>query len=271
MVRLIGFIVFAFITGNAFTQTINQSDIPAVVLNAFQVKYPNAANAKWKLEKGNYQVDYKVNNKPGKLILDYKGSLLAHFQDLSASEIPRVVFNTIKTKVENVDLQDVEKQEKDGKTIYVTEFKIEGKTFYFRINENGELYKYREELKNNEVPESITRNIQNQFGKLDIGRAKYVEDYGNANYILGGDINGMENVFWFDTKSNLLKHTRDLKTSEIPAPVLNSITASFKDYDIRDADLVEIKGKTSFIIKLKKSKEQLSVTFDKDGKILDTK
>lgn len=271
MKRFIGFIGFVLFTGIAFSQNINQSDIPAVVLNAFQIKYPNAADVKWKLEKSNYQIEYKVNSKANKLRLDYKGNVLEHSQDLYISEIPKAVLNTIKNKVAYFDVQDADKLEKDGNTIYITQFKNDGKGYYFWINENGDLLKYRRELKDNEIPVSIKNAIQNQFGKLDIERAKYVEDNGNTNYIIGGEINSMEHVFWFDTRSNLLKHTQDIRQSEIPGPVLNTLASKYKDYDIRDADLVEERGNKVYILRLRKSKEQLYVTFNKDGNVQNEK
>lgn len=168
-------------------------------------------------------------------------------------------------------MQDAHKVEKDSKTTYITKFKIDGKYYYFWINEKGELLKYRRELKESEIPVSIINNIQNQFGKPDIERAKYVEENRNVNYIIGGKINDEEYVFWFDTKSNLLKHTQDLSDSEIPVPIRNTMASSYKDYDIRDADMVEQGGSIIYILRMKKSKTQVIVTFNKDGKVLEVK
>lgn len=271
MKRIIGFIVFVLLTVNAISQDINQSDIPAVVLNAFQVKYPNAADAKWKLDRGSYRINYKVNNKANKLMLDYKGAVLEHSQDLYVSEIPKVVLNTIKKKVAYFDVQDADKQEKDGKTIYITQFKIDGKGYYFWITENGELLKYRRELKDNEIPASIKNAIQNQFGKLDIKRAKYVEENRIVNYIIGGEINNVEHIFWFDTRANLLKHTVDLSDAEIPGPIMSTLASTYKGYEIRDADLIEEKGNKIYILRIRKSKNQLYVTFNKEGSVLAVK
>ena len=74
-----------------------------------------------------------------------------------------------------------------------------------------------------------------------------------------------------DPEATVIKHTQDLRESEIPAPVLNAATAAYKGYDIRDADLTEEGGKTIYILKLRKSKENVYVTFSPNGKILEVK
>ena len=42
MKRIIGLLIIVFFAGNIFAQNISQSNIPAVVLNSFQLKFPNA-------------------------------------------------------------------------------------------------------------------------------------------------------------------------------------------------------------------------------------
>ena len=76
MKRIIGFIVIVFFVGNTFAQNISQSNIPAVVLNSFQLKFPNAEDVSWKLEEGNYHIKFKVNNKFNELYLDYQGECI---------------------------------------------------------------------------------------------------------------------------------------------------------------------------------------------------
>ncbi len=271
MRRLIGLFIFIFFSGSAYTQNISQDDIPAVVLNGFQLKYPNASDVTWKLNKGNYQISYKVNAKANKLLLDYRGSVIEHSQDLYTSEIPRAVLNTIRTKVNHFDIQDADKQEKNGKTTYIIQFKIDGKNYYFWIEENGALTKYRKELKDNQIPGSIKNAIQNQYGKIDVKRAKYVEENGNINYIIGGDIENVEHVFWFDTRSRLLKHTQDFTKAELPNSIQNTLAANYKDYEVRDADLVEERGSMIYILRIRKSKDQLYVTFNREGNVLAVK
>ena len=271
MKRIIGLLVFTLLLGSTFAQSISQSNVPAVVLNAFQLKFPNADDVKWKLEKGNYRVDYKVNNKPNKLTMDFKGNVLKHLQDLYISEIPKAVLETIRSRVVYFDVNDADRIEAGGKITYEIDFKIDGKNHHFRINERGKLLKYRKELKESEVPASITDLINTKYGTLDFDRAKYVEEVGKTIYIIRGEINDFDHIFTFDLKANLLRHNQDLRKSEIPVPVLNAVNTSYNGYEIRDADLFEDRGKAVYILKMKKSREKVRITLNPSGKILEVK
>ncbi len=271
MRRIVGLLVFVLFTVNTFAQNISQSNIPAVVLNAFQLNFPSADDVKWKLDKGNYRVEYKVNSKAHKLTLDHKGKIIKHSQDLYASEIPKVVLETIGSKEAYFDLHDADRYEESNKIVYEINFKKDGKEHYFWINEKGELLKYRKELKESEIPLLILNHIITQYGSFDIDRAKYVEELGEIIYIIRGEINDYDHLFVMDPEATVIMRTQDLRKSEIPAPVLNAVTAAYKDYDIRDADLTEEGGKTIYLLRLRKSKETIYVTFKPNGKILEVK
>jgi hypothetical protein len=271
MKRIIGIFVFVLFAGNTFAQSISQSNIPAVVLNAFQLDYPNAEDVKWKLEKGNYRVDYRVNSKAHKLTLENNGNVLKHSQDLFISEVPKVVQEAIGTKVPYFDMHDADKYEEGDKITYEIKFKMEGKNHYFWINEKGELLKYRKELKDSEIPLPILSLINNQYGPLDIDESKYVEENGEKIYIIKGEINDSDHAFWIDHKAFVIKHTQDLRNTEIPAPVMNAAKAAYEGYEIRDADLTEDGGKTIYILRLRKSKDNVYVTISHRGKILEVK
>ncbi|SOE21133.1 Putative beta-lactamase-inhibitor-like, PepSY-like [Spirosomataceae bacterium TFI 002] len=271
MNRIIGLLILTCSLNVAFSQSISQSNVPAVVLNSFQLSYPTAEEIKWKKDQSNYRIRYKVNKKSHDLTMDYKGMVIKHTQDLYLSEIPQNVLETIRAKISYFDLQDADLVEKEGKVIYETKFKFDGSNIYFWINEKGELQKYRRELKDEEIPASVLNAIKSQYGKFDIERAKYVEDGGNTNYIIGAEINDKDHVFWFDIKANLLKHTQDLKDSEIPAAILKKVNSDYKNYDVRDADLIEIRENVTYVLKLKGSEKQVYITFNKAGKVLETK
>lgn len=271
MKRKITLHLFVIIIGNVLAGSIEQSKVPAVVLNTFQLKFPNAEDIKWNIEKDNYQIDFKVNTKANKLIIDFKGKVLKHNQDLFVSEIPRVVLETIKRKVGYFDVNDADKYVEGNKTTYEIQFRINGKDIYFWIDEKGKLIKFRRELREEEVPASMMKFINDKYGTTDYQRAKFVEENGNINYIIRVKINKMEHLFWMGNNGVLLKHTQDLRDSEIPAPVLNAITSNYKDYEIHDADWIEERNSSTYKIVMKKSNSKMYLTINFDGKILDVK
>jgi uncharacterized membrane protein YkoI len=271
MKRIIGILACILFVGTIYAQEISQSNVPAVVLNSFQLSFPNADNVKWKLEKGNYHVKYKVNSKTNKLILDGKGTVLKHTQDLFVSEIPREVLETIGSRVAYYDVDDADRWETDGEITYEIKIEVNGKNHLFRTNEKGKLLKFRKELEDSEVPVSITNLINSIYGEMDIDGAKYVEEPGKTIFMLRGEINDYDHAFTFDQEAGILKHSQDLAKSEIPASIQMAVNESYPGYEIRDADLEEEGGKGVYILKLRKSREKIYVTFSPKGKILETK
>lgn len=253
---------------NLFAQNISQRDIPAVILNSFQLKYPNSVDVNWKKNNKNYQIDYHVNSKLHRLIMDFKGNILKHSQDLYISEVPEAVQKTILTRLDYFDMHDADKYEEDGKITYEIRFKKEGNNHFFWINEEGILLKYRRELSNNELPKIIVDFINANYGKIDVKRSKYVEENGKIIYIIRGKINENDHLFTINNKAQLQKHYKDLPNDEIPAPILKTIEETYKEFSIQDADLVEEGETTTYILKLQRSKKQIYINFNKDGKIL---
>ena len=152
------------------------------------------------------------------------------------------------------DLNDADLIKEGNETYYEINFELDGKDHDFWIDEKGKLLKYRRELKDSEIPASIISLINTKYGKLDIDRTRYVEESGKIVYIIEGEINDMDHVFTVDNKEIVLKHEQDLRDNEIPIPIKKTLTESYKDYDIRDADLIEEGGKTSYILRIKKIK-----------------
>tara|TARA_R110000868_G_scaffold83515_4_gene235699 strand:- start:17134 stop:17949 length:816 start_codon:yes stop_codon:yes gene_type:complete len=265
------FIVYIFFTQSVLSQRIDQKNVPAVTLNAFQLKFPNAQETKWKLDGDIYKIDYEVNGKSHFLKMDAKGTVLQHNQDLYVSEIPKIVLETIRKKATYFDINDADKYENESRITYEIKFKVDGKYSYFWLNENGKLIKYRKELNDSEIPQSIITAINKNYGLVDIDYAKYVEEGKKVIYIIRGEIKNADHSFTFDDNATILNHSIDLKDSEIPALILKTISNNYKDYNIQDADFKEENGNITYVIKLKNSKTQVYVTFNESGKILEVK
>lgn len=271
MKQIIGLLLFTFLTVNIFAQEISQRNVPAVVLNAFQLKFPNATDVDWRLEKGNYRIKFEVNNKDNELILDDRGNVIRHHQDLYGSEVPESVLNTIKSRVALFDLNDADRITEGNNIVYEINFEISDKDHDFWINEKGEILKYRKELKDMEVPLEILASIESKYGKLDIDRAEYNEENGKIVYYLKGEIEDKDHEFTFEGTTNLRLHKQDLRESEIPVPVLNTKKSKYQEYEIRDADLREENGKITYTLRLRKSRQNIYVTFDSQGNELQVK
>lgn len=271
MKRIAGFLMFTVLCTNIFAQSIKQNNVPAEVLHAFQLKIPDANDVKWKVEKGTCFVTCKVNGKNNKLTLDDRGKIIRHSQDLYTSEIPSNVLATIQSKVGYYDLDDASRYEEGNNITYEINFKNDGKNQLFLISDEGRLLKFRKELKDSEVPVSHLDLIQTEYGTLEPDRAKYLEESGKSIHIIRGEIDDYEHMFTIDHKSNIIEHHQDLRHSEIPVPILNTVKDQYSGYEIRDADLKEAGRKAEYKIKMKKSRKTVYVILNKKGKILEVK
>ncbi|MCA1761074.1 MAG: PepSY-like domain-containing protein, partial [Bacteroidales bacterium] len=271
MKRLIGLLVFLLFAGNILAQKISQSNVPAVILNSFQVKFPNTDDVDWRLEKGNYRVNFEVNDKDHEVRLDDRGKIVKHVQDLFVSEIPDAVLQTIRKKVSFFDVEDADKITEDGKTIFEINFETDDKDHDFWITEKGKLLKYRKELKKSEVPDLIWSHIKATSGNLDIENTEYTEENGRGVYWIDGDINDKEHDYYFTEKGKLISRMQELRKNEIPAGILSAIKTKYSGYEIRNALLKEDNSSTSYDIQLRKSRENITLTFNQKGELIGPK
>ena len=262
--------MFLLLTAKIFAQDISQRNVPAVVFNAFQLKYGNASDVEWRLEKGNYRVNFEVNGKDHELRLDDRGKIVKHEQDLYVSEIPKVVLETIQKKVPFFDVENAGKITENGKTTFEINFEIDDKGHDFWIDEKGKLLKYEKELKRNEIPGLIGSNITTNFGNLDIDNAELTEENGKVIYHLSGEINDMDHEFIFTEKAKIIKHSQDLRKNEIPAVILSTINEKFQGYEIHVAELEEDSTASFYDIQLRKSKEKVTLMFNHKGEIMNS-
>ena len=266
---IIGLFILFIIATSSFAQNIDQSDIPAVVVNSFQLRFPNAENVNWKLINGKYFLDFKLNSKLNRLTLDYKGKVLAHSKDLYSSEVPDFVHQAIAKRLTYFDIHDADWHEIGDSTLYEIRFKQDDKNQFFWVNTNGEIVKYRKELNESEIPNPVLSLIDKQLGKLDFEQAKSVEENGKIIYIIRGEINNRDYVITIDDKVTLLKLEYDIKENEIPKAIIYSLNDMYSNYDIRDADLVKENEKIRYILRIRKSGGQNYLIFDQNGNKLD--
>ena len=268
MKQIVFLVIFLLLYNLGRTQNIEQSNVPAVVLNAFQLKFSNASDISWKKEGKNYRIEFKVHNKKNKLLLDYKGNMIKHIQNLYLSEIPKTVLKTVGANVTYYDINNARKIQEKGETTYEIYFKNNGKDYLFRINEKGKLIKLRKELNNNEIPEKVLNTIKYRHPSFELYRAKYLEENDIKFYMLRGRINHYKCLWEISNKGDVLRYEQDLKTSELPAAIRQKVKEEYSNYQIDDADRLEQGKHLSYKLKSKKSRKYIYVTFSPSGQKL---
>ena len=106
---------------HANAQDIPQSQVPSVVLNAFQVKFPNATDVDWELKGDQYKVDFEIGTRDHDVWIDKSGNIKKHKEDISKKDLPQGIVNKIAKDFSSYKIDDTDKIEADGKVVYLIE------------------------------------------------------------------------------------------------------------------------------------------------------
>lgn len=122
--------IFAICMAAGFSSTVSaqdipQSQVPSVVVNAFQSKFPNADDVDWEKEGKLFKVDFEIGSRDHDLWIDNSGNIKKHKEELNKSDLPAAVAEKIKNEFKEYSIDDVDKIEADGKVSYLVE--LDGK------------------------------------------------------------------------------------------------------------------------------------------------
>lgn len=120
MKKLIIIVLTAWVV-NVNAQDIPQSEVPSVVLNAFQVKFPNATDIDWELKGDQYKVDFEIGTRDHGVWIDKSGNIKKHKEDITKKELPQEIVKKIEKDFSNYKIDDTDKVEADGKVVYLVE------------------------------------------------------------------------------------------------------------------------------------------------------
>ncbi len=105
----------------ANAQIIPQSQVPPVVLKAFQEKYASATDVKWETKTDSYKAEFKVNKRGHDVWIDKTGKITKHKEDLPKKDLPAAIQQQIASEFKAYKLDDADKIETDGKIFYQVE------------------------------------------------------------------------------------------------------------------------------------------------------
>lgn len=111
----------AGLTVAADAQDIAQSQVPSVVLNAFQGKFNNATDVEWETKGDLYKAEFEVGSRGHDVWIDKTGKITRHKEDFPKKELPQVIQQQLSTEFKSYKLDDADKIEMDGKVFYQLE------------------------------------------------------------------------------------------------------------------------------------------------------
>lgn len=124
---------------------------PKGVETAFQQKFPNAQKVKWEKEHDNeWEAEFKLDGKEYSSNFLSDGTWKETEHEISTSEIPSSVQNTLDTEFEGYKVEETEMSETADGTSYEFELEKGEKEIEVSIDTNGKVLKTEAEDENEE-------------------------------------------------------------------------------------------------------------------------
>jgi hypothetical protein len=118
------------IGSSAFTQKIQEKDVPANIRAAFQKQYPKVTKAKWSKEGVNFEAEFDLNKEESSVLMDASGNLIETEVEIETSQLPKEIATYIKANYSNKSIKEAAKIT-DVKGIVTYEAEIKGKDLIF--------------------------------------------------------------------------------------------------------------------------------------------
>lgn len=112
-------IVLAFlpIAFGACSATIDQQEIPSVVINAVMTKYPDATDLDWEVKNGIYEAEFDLGKDDYELWVNAEGTILKIEQEIKNTQVPAAILSKLKSDYTDFKLDDAKRIE-IGKAVY---------------------------------------------------------------------------------------------------------------------------------------------------------
>lgn len=117
--------ILALSTIGAFAQDIPQSQVPAVVVNSFQQKFPKAKGVDWELKAGLYEAEFETGlfGTDHEVWIQSNGKIVRHKEELAKNDLPKAVIAKVKKDFSGYRIEDVKKITEEQKITYAFEVK----------------------------------------------------------------------------------------------------------------------------------------------------
>jgi len=109
-----------------YAQDIKESQVPAVILNAYKQQFKSAKFSDWEIKSnGMYEVDFKTSltGKDHTALYTPEGKLASYKQEITAKQIPPAVRSTIDKEFKGFKIDDVDRYDQQGKVTYKVSLK----------------------------------------------------------------------------------------------------------------------------------------------------
>lgn len=117
----VSFLALLLMSCSLFDQDVPSSKVPSVVKNTLSTEFPDAYDIEWEKKKGDYEADFEIKDVDHSALFTAEGELLMSKMDIRSSELPEVVAEKIAQNYPDYHIDDVEKVDVKGQTLYQVE------------------------------------------------------------------------------------------------------------------------------------------------------
>ena len=133
--------ILALSTIGAFAQDIPQSQVPAVVVNSFQQKFPKAKGIDWELKAGLYEAEFETGlfGTDHEVWIQSNGKIVRHKEELAKNDLPKAVIAKVKKDFPGYRIEDVKKITEEQKITYAFEVKSRTDEWKLVVDTQGDI------------------------------------------------------------------------------------------------------------------------------------
>jgi len=116
-----------------------------VILNNFQKNFPKASDIDWEIKGNLYEVKFETGlfGDDHKVFYSRDGKLVRHEQEISKSNLPKMVLASVSKNYSGYRIDDVKRISENGKTIYKVELKNYSKEWKVVFDSQGRVLQKR--------------------------------------------------------------------------------------------------------------------------------
>lgn len=146
IIILLAFAVFAFACSEKehehdMPETEELSGTPENIVATFQAKYPNATDAEWEQDGEEWEVEFELDGVEYEAKFDKNGEWIGTEQEVSESEIPDLIQNTLDGEYTDYVVLEVEKYDSSEGAYFEIKLQKGGEIEEVKLYPNGKIVK----------------------------------------------------------------------------------------------------------------------------------
>lgn len=111
-------LLILLVTGSYLNaQEVQSKNVPSIIINALQLKFPKATDVVWELENGLYKAEFEIGRQEFEVWLDHSGKLKRWKQDFDKEKLPGAVQSAIKKSFDGFAPSSVERLQ-EGRNVF---------------------------------------------------------------------------------------------------------------------------------------------------------